>query len=360
MFIARAICGLTHVTVAALCCSCSLLCISNSDWATENEAGRSVSVNGNEEPRWWDLPTIQCSCNCNYSLITHNKTTVHYTWGLLRVCVRPARLPVLTWVPSSVPVRTISKIRSPPGPRRIQHGVMLQYSQRLDLCHSLVIRKRRAYKVLVTHSQEKSPRRIPRHEQYGPWRDTSRRYGPYRSESWYGQWRGILNTAIQFKAPLARWATVSFHTWSRSVAAHLFCTRCAKHGIRSHRFQKPRYWRPSAGKPLNHRRWGRRQSWAWYAHTDDVCRPQIPGTEAVLRGCQTACTRCSNLPCYSRLVTVFWNKTPCQNTRRHIPENTECVISLRHYHLVTYLLSPWSTVLEKLTGSQSVKKFPAF
>jgi len=41
---------LTHVTVAALYCDCSLLCISNSDWATENEAGRSVSVNSNEEP----------------------------------------------------------------------------------------------------------------------------------------------------------------------------------------------------------------------------------------------------------------------------------------------------------------------
>ena len=53
MLIARAMCGLTYsyyVTVAALCSSCSLLCTSNSDWATENEAGRSVSVNGNEEP----------------------------------------------------------------------------------------------------------------------------------------------------------------------------------------------------------------------------------------------------------------------------------------------------------------------
>jgi len=49
VFIARAMCGLTHVTVAALCYSCSLLCISSSDSATENEAGRSVSVNGNEE-----------------------------------------------------------------------------------------------------------------------------------------------------------------------------------------------------------------------------------------------------------------------------------------------------------------------
>jgi len=47
VFIARVMCGLSHVTVAALCCSCSLLCISNSDRATENEAGR---VNGNEEP----------------------------------------------------------------------------------------------------------------------------------------------------------------------------------------------------------------------------------------------------------------------------------------------------------------------
>jgi len=79
-------CGLTHVTVAALCSSCILLCISNSDWATENEAGRSVSVNGNEETRWWDLSPIQFSCNCNYSLIMHNKTPVHWTWGLLRVC----------------------------------------------------------------------------------------------------------------------------------------------------------------------------------------------------------------------------------------------------------------------------------
>ena len=79
-------CGLTHVTVAALCSSSSLFYISNSDWATENEAGRSVSVNGNGEPRWRDLSQIQFSCNCNYSLITHNKTPVHSTSGILRVC----------------------------------------------------------------------------------------------------------------------------------------------------------------------------------------------------------------------------------------------------------------------------------
>jgi len=86
VFIARAVCGVTHVTVAALFCSCSLLCKSNSDWATENGAGRSVSVNGNEEPRWRDLSPIQFSLNCNYSLFTHNKTPVHSTWGLLTVC----------------------------------------------------------------------------------------------------------------------------------------------------------------------------------------------------------------------------------------------------------------------------------
>ena len=50
MFITRAMCGLMHITVAALCSSCSLMCISKSDRATENEAGLSVSVNGKEEP----------------------------------------------------------------------------------------------------------------------------------------------------------------------------------------------------------------------------------------------------------------------------------------------------------------------
>jgi hypothetical protein len=49
VFIARAVCGVTHVTIGALFCSSSLLCISNSNRATENVAGLSVSVNGNEE-----------------------------------------------------------------------------------------------------------------------------------------------------------------------------------------------------------------------------------------------------------------------------------------------------------------------
>jgi len=102
--IARALCAATHVTIAALFCSSSLLCISNSDWATENEAGLSVSVNGNEEPRWRDLSPTQFSCNCNYSLITHNKTPSSTLYlGGYWVCVLPARLPILTWVLSSVP-----------------------------------------------------------------------------------------------------------------------------------------------------------------------------------------------------------------------------------------------------------------
>ena len=45
-----------------------------------------MSVNGNEEPRWRDLSPTQFSSNCTYSLITHNKTPVHSTWGLMRVC----------------------------------------------------------------------------------------------------------------------------------------------------------------------------------------------------------------------------------------------------------------------------------
>ena len=45
-----------------------------------------MSVNGNEETRWRELSPIQLSCKCNYSLITHNKTLVHWAWGLLIVC----------------------------------------------------------------------------------------------------------------------------------------------------------------------------------------------------------------------------------------------------------------------------------
>ena len=53
-----------------------------------------MSVNGNEELQWRDLSPTQFSCNCNYSLIMHNKTPVHSTWGLLSVCA-VCRAPLL-------------------------------------------------------------------------------------------------------------------------------------------------------------------------------------------------------------------------------------------------------------------------
>ena len=117
---AQAMCGLTHVTVAALRCSCSLLCVSNSDWATENEAGWSVSVNGNEETagenchRYGSVVTAIILYLCTIKL---QYTGLGDYWEC--VCVGPARLPVLIWVPSSVPPGTISKIRSSSGAHRI-------------------------------------------------------------------------------------------------------------------------------------------------------------------------------------------------------------------------------------------------
>ena len=86
MFIARAVCGLTHVTVAALCSSCSLLCISNSDWATQNEAGRSVSVNGNESPAG-EICHQYSSVVTAITLWLHTiKLQYPLLRGLLRVC----------------------------------------------------------------------------------------------------------------------------------------------------------------------------------------------------------------------------------------------------------------------------------
>jgi len=100
VFIARTVCGVKHVTIAALFCSSSLLCISNSDWATENEAGRSVSVNGNEEP----AGEICHQYSSVLTAIIPYSRTIKLQYTLLAdnwECVRPARPPVLTWVPSS-------------------------------------------------------------------------------------------------------------------------------------------------------------------------------------------------------------------------------------------------------------------
>jgi len=87
MLIVRTMCGLTHVTVAALCCSCSLLCISGTvteqqrmklddQWVLtvmKSPLARTVT---NTVQLWLQL----------FSLITHNKTPVHSKWGFLRVC----------------------------------------------------------------------------------------------------------------------------------------------------------------------------------------------------------------------------------------------------------------------------------
>ena len=118
------------LTVAALFCSSSLLCISNSNWATENEVGRSVSVNGNDEPAG---EICHQYTSVVTAIIPYSRTIkLQYTvLGDYWECVRPARLPVLTWVPSSDPLGTTSKICSPPGPFRIQRNV---------LCLSLILK----------------------------------------------------------------------------------------------------------------------------------------------------------------------------------------------------------------------------
>ena len=123
-------CAATHVTVTALFCSSSLPRISNSAWAAENVAGRSVSVNGNDGPAGE-------ICHQHSSAVTpiiHQLHTIklqHTLLGDYWQCVRPVRLPVFIWVPSSVPLGTTSKIRSPPGPQQIRqtcNGVSLACS----------------------------------------------------------------------------------------------------------------------------------------------------------------------------------------------------------------------------------------
>ena len=94
MFIARAVCGVTHVTVAALFCSSNLLCISKCDWGTENEAGRSVSVSGNEEP----AGEICHQYSSAVTAIIPYLHTIKLQYTLLGdywVCVQPAWLPHL-------------------------------------------------------------------------------------------------------------------------------------------------------------------------------------------------------------------------------------------------------------------------
>jgi len=99
VFTARAVCGVMLLTAAALFYSSSLLFISNSDWTTDNEAGRSVSVNGNEEPAGEICHQYSSVVTAitPYSRTIKLQYTVHGDYWV--VC----GLPVLTWVPGSVP-----------------------------------------------------------------------------------------------------------------------------------------------------------------------------------------------------------------------------------------------------------------
>ena len=129
MFIARAVYGLTHVIVAALC-SCSLQKDLQRWPADLYEAGRSVLVlmKQSKIPRT-EPNTVHLYQH--YSLFMTNK--LQYTWrGDYCECVRPAQLPRLNRSSSSVPPGTISTICSPPGPRRIQH-MNIKYSSPVKL-----------------------------------------------------------------------------------------------------------------------------------------------------------------------------------------------------------------------------------
>ena len=100
---ASSVCGATHVTIAALFCSSSSLpCSSNCDRAAAEKAGQSVNANGNE---------VSAGENCHWYILVVNAFTPYSCTIKLQYillgdyweCVRPPRLPVLTWVPSSVP-----------------------------------------------------------------------------------------------------------------------------------------------------------------------------------------------------------------------------------------------------------------
>jgi len=89
-------CGLTHVTVAILCSSCSLQqYLVRSRQAALNEAGLSLCVNVNEGTQDGDNWTEYISIVSAYSLFMHNK--LQYTWRRdYCKCVQPAQLPVST------------------------------------------------------------------------------------------------------------------------------------------------------------------------------------------------------------------------------------------------------------------------
>ena len=80
-------------------------------------SGAKRLMKGSKIPRV-ELNTVHLEHH--YSLFVHNKR--QYTWREdCCQCVRPAQLPVLTWISNPVPPGTTTTIRPTPGPRRIQH-----------------------------------------------------------------------------------------------------------------------------------------------------------------------------------------------------------------------------------------------
>ena len=77
------------------------------------------------------MSPTQFSCNCNYSLITHNKTPVHSIWGLLRVC---AACPTPRLNLSSE-LRPSWEQHPRYGPHRVRNG----YNRGIQYTYSIVL-----------------------------------------------------------------------------------------------------------------------------------------------------------------------------------------------------------------------------
>jgi hypothetical protein len=101
----------------------------------------TITVNVNEgiqDPESW---TQYSSCVSALFIVYAQKTPVHLKWGLLRVCTA-CPTPHLNLSLSSLPPGTTSTIRSPPGPRTLQHPSHLNLPVLITL-----------YLVIVEHIQ---------------------------------------------------------------------------------------------------------------------------------------------------------------------------------------------------------------
>ena len=87
---------------------------SSFEWSwTISECGNE----GTQDPEKW---TQYASFVTALFTVCALQTPVHWMWGLLQVCAA-CPTPHLNWSSSSGPPGATSMIRSPPGPRRIQH-----------------------------------------------------------------------------------------------------------------------------------------------------------------------------------------------------------------------------------------------